>query len=360
MKRFVSLLTGAAAVVLLPLAAGAATLVIPAAGTGPGANNSQWKSDVTFHNTGSTAITATLVYHDQSGADATPSTLLVPSRATVTVRDIVRNSFNRESGTGAIEIKVDDAAARRLAVTSRTFNTSASGEFGQDIPAENVSDAALAGDLVVLQAPSDAAANRFNIGFYAVTDSTVNFELVHADGIVDGRTPMINLKSGTQTQVNDAVSSLFSRAARNDDTIHLFVVKGSVLGYGSAVNNATGDPTFVPGIDTHHDIQVNFLGVDLDENGTVDIRDANHDGVLDAPVDLYTSGFPNFFRIVIDSTEKPTFEIVDSTRDAILADDRGTVEWGAPADKRGTTTSIKVKVTVGGVSDIITIPANIK
>jgi hypothetical protein len=356
MKRFMN----AAAIVLLPLAASAATLVVPAAGTGPGANGSQWKSNLTIHNTSASVVNATLIYHDSNGTDATPSTLTVAPRATATAADLVRTRFGRTSGTGAVEIVVDDSVARKIAVTSRTYNTSPAGEFGQDIPALGVNEAAAAGDMIVLQAPSDPLSYRFNLGLYAVSDATVRFELAHADGTQASATPTLDLKGGVQRQINDAVRSLFAAEPLADDAVHVFVTAGKVLAYGSAVNNASGDPTFVPAIDARQDIAINFVGVDLHESGKVDIRDANHDGVLDAPIDLYAAGFPNYFRIVIDSPEKPVFEIVDSTRDAILADSNGTVSWAVPGDLRGTTATLKVKVTVGGKSVIISIPANFK
>src|SRR5438132_4260811 len=169
--------------ILIALPASAATIIVPAAGTGPGANGSHWQSELTLHNAGAAAITATLRFHDSSGAQQT-SDVTINARSTITINDIVNTRFGRESGTGAIEITVSDAAANRLAITSRTFNSSASGQFGQDIPAVNVNDAATAGDVVVLQAPSSAADARFNFGLYAVTDAKIRWELVRADRTV--------------------------------------------------------------------------------------------------------------------------------------------------------------------------------
>jgi hypothetical protein len=344
---------------LLPLAASAATLIIPAAGTGAGANNSQWKSDVTIHNTSAVPVTATLTYHDAGGADAATSSVTVGARSTTTLRDVVHTRFNRESGTGAIEVVVPDSAAHKIAVTSRTVNTSPNGEFGQDIPAIPVGDAAAAGDMLVLQAPTDPVAYRFNAGYYAVTASTIKWELVRADGTVAFTSPELAYNAGVQVQINDAVALITGRSAQPDDVLHLFVLKGNVIAYGSAVNNATGDPQYVNAIDARRDIVISFAGVDLDENGSVDVADADHDGVLDAPIDIFTSTFPNFFRIVVNG-QAPKFEIVERTGDAILTDNNGTVEWAAAGDVRGTAGALKVKVTVGDTTEIITIPARFR
>src|SRR4051794_9626381 len=130
-----------ASMALLPLNASAASYIIPAAGTGPGANGSHWQSEVTLHNVSTLATSAKLTYHDGSGASAAVDVTL-PAHGTVSIADIVQTKFGKDNGTGAIEVAIPDIDFARVAVTSRTFNTSAAGEFGQDIPAIKASDAA--------------------------------------------------------------------------------------------------------------------------------------------------------------------------------------------------------------------------
>src|SRR6476620_6269962 len=117
----------APSVELLPLTAGAATLIGPAAASLNGAFGSVWKSEMTLHNTGSHAIDVTLVFHDQNGPAQT-ATVSIPARQTVSIDDVVRTKFNRESSLGAIEVKVADADLNRLSVTSRTSNVLANAE----------------------------------------------------------------------------------------------------------------------------------------------------------------------------------------------------------------------------------------
>src|SRR3954451_22759715 len=132
---------------LLPLAAGATTLVIPASGTGPGANDSHWQTELTLHNLSASPITATLTFHDIVGTGGTSSVTVAP-RATVAIADVVATRFGRGAATGAIEVTFDSAFAQKLTVSSRTFNKSASGEFGQDIPAVDQSSLPDAGSVV--------------------------------------------------------------------------------------------------------------------------------------------------------------------------------------------------------------------
>src|ERR1019366_1687125 len=150
----------------------ATTLIVPASGTGPGANGSHWQTELTLHNTSASAVTATLTLHDAIGAAGT-STVNVAPRATVAIADVVATRFGRESATGAIEITFDNAFAQKLSIASRTFNKTSGGEFGQDIPAVDAATAPDAGNTIVLGAPSSEADARFNFGVYAVTAATV-------------------------------------------------------------------------------------------------------------------------------------------------------------------------------------------
>ncbi len=346
----------AASIALLPIAAGAATLIVPAAGTGPGANDSHWQSELTLHNTSSSPVTAGLAFHDRAGVQNGDS-VTVNARGTLSIADIVASRFGRQSATGAIEITVPDASASKLTITSRTFNSSANGQFGQDIPAINANDAAAAGAVVVLQAPSSATDARFNFGLYAVSDATVRWELVRADGTLLTPIAVQSYAAGTQLQFNNGISTLLGATAQDNDAVQAVITGGKVIAYGSAVNNASSDPTYVPGIAAREDIRVNFLGVDLDENGTIDVADANHDGVLDQPIDIFTSLYPNYFRVVVAGGA--TLEIVDAPLDAVLIDAQ-TIEWAPGGNMKGQTGVLKVRATVNGVSDILTIPVNFR
>jgi len=355
--KFRQLIT-AASIAILPLAASAATFIIPAAGTGPGANDSRWQSELTLHNTSATPNTIGLTFHDGSGAQAGDSVSL-GARSTMTISDIVKTRFGRQAATGAIEVTVSDAMSDRVAITSRTFNSSPNGQFGQDIPAVNSNDAASAGDVIVLQAPSSATDARFNFGIYAVTAATVRWDLVHADGTSAASVEQ-SYKAGTQLQYGQGIKTLLGLDEQDDDAIHAVVSSGKVIAYGSAINNQSGDPTFVPGIRARVDIRLNFVGVDLNEDGIVDVFDANHDGVLDQPIDVFTtSGFPNYFRIVVTGPngEPATLELVDTIRDAQFIDVQ-TLQYAPPSTLKGSTGTLKVRATAAGVSEVITIPVN--
>jgi hypothetical protein len=348
---------GITSLALLPITAGAATIIIPAAGTGPGAGGSKWSSDFIIHNASSLPATIDLTYHDSNGARK-PQSFVVGPRTTITSADAVRNIFGLTSGTGAIEVTTDDATASHLAITSRTFNTSSAGVFGQDIPAVNAADAAGVGDLTVLPGPDFASQFRFNFGAYALTDATITWQLVRANGTVEA-TKEVSYAAGTQFQYNGGVSTLLGATPADNDVVYATVSKGKAIVYGSTINNASGDPTYVPGLRTRADSHVAF-GVDVNEDGTIELHDANNDGVLDAPVDLFTFGFPNYFRVVFPGQSNVKVELADASPNVLLLDDKGTVEWAPPVSERGTTQSLRLKVTVNGITEVITIPATVK
>ena len=351
-------IAGIVSLALLPITAGAATLIVPAAGTGPGAGGSQWSTDLVFHNAGSLLADIDLVYHDASGASKAKSFVIGP-RTTVTSNDVVRNIFGITGGTGAIEIIIPDAFASRLVATSRTFNTAPNGSiFGQDIPAVNLDDAAALGDLTVIAGPTFASDFRFNFGVYAPVDAAVTWSLVRNGGTV-AATKDVSYAAGTQFQYNNGVVGLFGSTAGDGDVVYATVTKGKAIVYGSIVNNLSGDPTYVPGIHARADSHIAF-GVDVNEDGTIELHDADSDGVLDKPIDLFTIGFPNYFRVVFPGHDNVKVELAEPAPDVLLLDDKGSIEWAPSAADHGATRTLRLKVTVNGGSEIISIPAIVK
>lgn len=351
----------AAALVALPIAANAATLVVPVAGTGPGANNSQWQSELTLHNAAPRPATVTISFRQGTGA-ATPVTVTLQARETVAIADVVQTKFNVAAGNGALVIDIDDRDARSIAVTSRTFNASTEGEFGQDIPAVNVADATRAGDVAALSGPSNVGAARFNFGLYSIDATTIEWRLVRASGTV-AATKTLSYVAGQHVQYNGGVEALFAQPAANSDTVQARLTLGKAVFYGSAINNDSGDPTFIPGIRTREDVVIHFTGVDLDENGTVDVRDDDGDGVLDSSIEIVSSLFPSYFRLVAEGefAENVQFAIVSSPAEAHLLDTNGTLIVAAGGDVKGTEGEIVIRATTpDGSSSLFTIPVRFR
>ena len=243
--------------------------------------------------------------------------------------------------------------------TLEGFFRAQNGQFGQDVPAVNANDAAMAGDTVVLQGPSDATDNRYNFGIYALASATVRWDLIRTDG-TRAASAEKTYPAGTQFQYNNGIVTLLGGTAADDDTIQAFVENGSVIAYGSAINNASGDPTFVAGIRGRADTLVNFIGVDIAGDGTIDVTDANHDGILDQPIDLYMTAFPTYFRVVATGpNDAPlTLSFINPPDDARFVDTKGDVQW-YPSPSEGPMTTLKVLATWSGGSEVLTIPVHL-
>lgn len=343
-----------AAVALLAIAAQAATIVVPAAGTGPGANESSWESELTLHTAGPRAVTLSIEYH-QGTSVLGPAEVTLQARETLSISDIVRTRFGVESGTGALVINVADRDAQSVAVTSRTTNVSPAGEFGQDVAATDAADALRPGDIAALPGPSSVTTNRFNFGIYAVEASDVTWQVIRANGTI-AASKDITYSAGQHAQYNGGIPLFLGVEPMANDTVHARVTSGRAIFYGSIIN-ALGDPTFVPGVRTRADIAIHFAGVDIDEDGTLDLADADGDGVLDAAIQIPTSLYPVHFRVVATGEfgEDVDFEIVSTPAPADLLNG-STIRVAAGGDVKGKPGTIVVKATSDGSVRLLNIP----
>lgn len=355
LKRLIVL----AAVGLLALGATAAEVIVPAAGTGAGANNSRWQSDVLVHNVAPRPISVNLSLH--VGTDVRgPQTYTIQPRHTLQLVDVVKSVFGVESGTGALVFTVTDRDLKYLAVTSRTYNTIDGTVYGQDVPAVRVEDAAAAGQIAVMTNPASNVIDRFNFGLFAVEPSTVKWELVRADGTI-ASTVEATYAAGQHVQYNNGLFALLQATeAKVGDSVYARITGGKAIVYGSSIN-ATGDPTFVPSNINRDDVLISF-GVDIDENGTIDIADENGDGVLDAPITVYTSMFHAYLRVVAESEfDTPvTLEVVESEGSATFRDANGTLRVAAAGDLKNTTGKVVLRATTDGTTTLLTIPVRFR
>jgi hypothetical protein len=355
--KITKLLT-AAAIAALPLTTYAAQLVIPAAGTGPGANGSQWRSDVTIHSAAPRGTSLTLRFLQATTLSA-PVTIDLAPRQTVAIEDVVRTKFHA-SGTGAVIIDMTDRDARSIAVNSRTLNVLGDAEFGQDIPAIDVTNALREGDTGALTAASDVARERFNFGLYTLEATTIKWQVLRANGSI-AQIKSVDYPANAHVQYNNGIESLLGVTPQSNDTVYARVLSGKAIAYGSIVNT-TGDPTYVPGIRTREDILIHFKGVDLDENGTIDVGDANDDGILDAPVDVVTSLFDTYFKVIAEGEFGETIEyaVASSPAQTDILDEEGTVRVSAGGAVKGTLGEIRIRAISGMSSQILTIPVRFK
>lgn len=345
----------AATLLSLALAASASAerIYVPAVGSVRGDFDSVWTTSFTFHNAGATAVNAKLRLIQGSSAIERDIVLAPKSTFTRSIGDI----FGVDSASGALTIDVSDSDRRKIVVTTRIFNVSANGEFGQDVPSYDPAERTFSGRTAVITGPSSSAGSRLNFGVLATEASAIEWSVVRRDGTV-AATKSVAYGSEQHVQYNRGIETLLDVAPHDNDVVYAKVVSGAAIVYGSVINNSTNDPAFVRAREASGNLPIRFLGVDLDENGSVDLADANDDGRLDATVELFTGSFPNYFRIVASDPENQTltYALVDGPRDAQFIDTNGTLLWYPGAHLRGTTTTLKVRVSDGTDSTIVTIP----
>jgi len=210
--------------------------VIAVVGHVSGANGTRFVSDVRLFNRGNDAAHITLIY-TPSGTNGNTSfaavNAVIEAGHVVAFDDVVANEL-QSVGAGQLEIQGDVA---QLVITSRTYTTSASGTFGQFIPALPAGDASSAQIINYVEVDD---AFRTNYGFAEVSGSGGT---VHV-AVLDAR-------SGAAVASFDHDVAPFSHAQfplllRGDFVI---VMTGTpVLGYASVIDNRSGDPIYVPGV----------------------------------------------------------------------------------------------------------------
>lgn len=131
-------------------------VVIPVAGSAPGANNSFFRTDLAIMNSGPTAATGTLRYVGRGGETADRTVALGPNSSTILV-DVVAAHFNISNPT--VGYIVFTPANGNFAVNSRTYTTTQgqSATFGTSIPAIPLASSMRAGQMRQFGGIEDAA-----------------------------------------------------------------------------------------------------------------------------------------------------------------------------------------------------------
>lgn len=342
-------------------AAHAGTMIIPAAGTGPGAYGSQWRTQVNLHNASKHSVAEIRIYLHRETTVHPPVSLSLSPRETRSLENILDDYFDVTSGGGALRIVTDEPVSHSVVVTSRTYNASTEGgNYGQDIPAYDQSEALGTNDIGALLGPSLSAGNRFNFGLYCHQAATVSWELVRFNGQV-AATREVSYATGQHVQYNLGIETFFNSTPGNNDTIYARVKSGQAIAFGSIINE-TGDPTYVPGTRTRDGVAIIFKGVDLDEDGDLEILDANEDGVLDRAIEIKTSLFPSHFRVEAsgDMGEPVIFSVLTSPTSAVFTDPSGLMRVVALSDVVNKIGEIVIRAESGTASATFRIPVQFK
>ena len=213
-----------------------------------GANN--FHSDVRVYNGGATSVTVTPTFYtigDPSiSRTGTPFTI---GAGEVKVFDNVLPTLFG-SGVSGGSIVFTTAEDSSLVVTGRTYTTKADGgTFGQFIPGLTPGEGMAAGSSLQLLQLEQSQNYRTNVGLVEVAGQPATVRMTFS--LPDTKTSAImdvDLAANHYTQLNRVISSVFGAGNYYNVRIGIEVLSGGgrVSAYGSVLDNATLDPTYVP------------------------------------------------------------------------------------------------------------------
>jgi len=201
--------------------------------------NTYWRSDVFLTAPGDSGGTFDVTYTDAVNGFRMIRHGTVEAHSALGLDDIVNNVFGR-TGFGSVSADLDG----NLIATSRTWTTSSNGTYGQFIPLQPANDNfTRPHELLHIERSS---AFRTNIGAIntAGTQEVLRFTLYDAAGRVLGSTDraVFPLRA-----IQFSIEELTSLPV-TDGRVEIEAVAGSgnAIAWASVVDNATGDPIFVP------------------------------------------------------------------------------------------------------------------
>jgi len=226
--------------------------VVPVAAHLPGANGTTWRTDVAVQNIQSTPITIEFALVESGeglagNVAAIGSPVTVPAGGSMTIKDILQNQKGGAAVSGALLAGADEP----FALTSRTYNATSNGTFGQTV--STAQDIATDGsdDASTLYIPGivQNAAFRTNLGLVISANSpmTVTVMINDANGQSIG-TRTFNVAAGVTTHVQFGVPSVTASAFDvAGAVVHITAGSGTVIAYGSVVDDVTGDASYISG-----------------------------------------------------------------------------------------------------------------
>jgi hypothetical protein len=209
-----------------------------------------WVSDLRVFNSGTTATPATLTFVPQGnpGATITREITIEPGEIEL-LNNVVGDLFAQPNGAGgAIIITTPDETS--LTATARTYNQTATGTYGQYIAGVTAADS-IAKDDRALQILQVEQSTRFrtNIGLSETTGkgATVEISLITPDSLVT-QVVTIGLAPNEFRQIGLVDFHAEGAVYNGRVTVKVIDGDGRVTAYGSAIDQITQDPTYVPAL----------------------------------------------------------------------------------------------------------------
>lgn len=180
-------------------------VVVPVAGHAPGANNTQFRTDVSIVNSGATAGSGTLTYRD-TGGTTIDRIIDVPAGQTVAWEDVTESLFEIAGNTvGYLRFTPSSGTLR---MTSRTYNLvpATGATYGTGVPALPLGAAIGAGQSRRFGGVDDASVTTINAGSPATFRSNV--------GLVEVGGQPVTIRATMHYTVPSALVTAFGTATK--------------------------------------------------------------------------------------------------------------------------------------------------
>jgi hypothetical protein len=229
-------------------------VVIPAVAHADG-NNSRWQSDVRIAHTYPQTVLYDLTF-TPSGAsrdEAMQTQIAIPPAQTIALDDVLGRWFGAGMATtgmtGVLEVRALDVVhgTGRTLATSRLFNVTANGSFGQFLSGVPLSRFSANHAQQALIALAQSSAYRTNLGIVEGSGRATRVLLEAFDG---GGMKLfestLNLGAHQHQQINSLLAANGIDIANARVSVSVLSGGGSVYSFASVIDNTTGDPSFIP------------------------------------------------------------------------------------------------------------------
>jgi hypothetical protein len=287
-------------------------LVLPAIGRTPGANGSNWRSDVILSNPVDAPQRVTLrVAANGAGGGAAVlpvATITLAPQEIRLIPDALQTLFDRESGSGALFLDPEFA----INASSRTYTTSARGTYGFNMNAVDTSTGFGPRFPASFAAAISGTTSRSNLVLTDVSESGIDVELRSRRPQADDAHLTLTSPAIRQLQL-DHLARQFDLGSSGEAALDVTSRNGFVIPSLIAVDNGTNDPTYFPAdSSTARMRMIPALGSVMGPNGARYVSDLHFYNASDQPAGMTIQAKR------WDSSESKTFSVALAPNETLV------------------------------------------
>jgi hypothetical protein len=216
--------------------------VVPATAHVKGLEGTSWVSDVVIHNPGGSAQVAVLYFLDDGVSEQGRHLVDVAAGSSVKLGDLVAEAFGPDAASGGVLV----GASGSLMLSSRTYNDTEDGTYGQYVPVPGEAMAVSGNERATLIQLTRNSDYRTNIGFTNLGSEPIKIavDLFTSVGAPLGR-KSYEIGAYSFFQVTDILGRVGATSV--DDAYAVVRAKdteASYFTYATIVDNRTGDPIY--------------------------------------------------------------------------------------------------------------------